>query len=428
MEQAKRQDSDRDVEWVLPAAIPFAELKSRDLEECIYWLFDALGAKDLEWRTGGSGGGAADGGRDLEAHFFTPTIDDDVEPQIWWIECKGRAGTLEKTEVQEACNNSTARDDLDVLVIATNTQFSNPTRDWVKDWQETHRRPKVKLWDKEHLERLLSRHPAVVLRLFSDALSVQGHVQAMEARFWNRLEYSPPGQLEKIWKDRNTLEFSAMSLFAAIASEFSSGSITKRPWAAILETNYLIKTLHMALVNVSYLVLKSMKSGTDQSPMIRAVCYLLMAALRDMEPEAAAELVNVSLYRGKEDEMPEEVRSLLLMPIIDQLLSELQDVCSDDCRRMSVVNGASLTQSADEIATYWERFDLKSSESGEEEQEGRRLLLETTDAPCIVGFPVGPDVSCPLFGVEPTTRNLAEVLGIAKRVIAFRKLQAAEKT
>lgn len=424
MTKTRAQDGENDIEWVLPAAIPFAELKSRDLEECVYWLFDALGAKDLEWRTGGSGNGAADGGRDLEAHFFTPGIDDDVEPQIWWVECKGRSGTVEKSEVQEACNNATAKDDLDVLVIATNTQFSNPTRDWVKDWQKKHRRPKVKLWDKEHLERLLSRHPAVVLRLFSDALSVQGQVQAMEARFWNRLEYSPPGQLQKIWTERKTLEFSEMSTFAAIASEFSNGSITKRPWAAMLETTSLIKTLHLAFVNVSYLVLKSVKSGTDQTPMIRAACYLLMAALQDMEPEAAADLVNVSLYRGKEEEMPEEVRSLLLMPIIDQLLSELQDVCSNDCTRMSAIKSANLTQSADEIATYWERFNSKGGETGEDEQDGRRLLIEKTDAPCKVGFPLGPEVSCPLFGIEPTTGNLAEVLGTAKRVIAFRKAEA----
>jgi hypothetical protein len=58
-----------DKEWVLPASIPFATLKRRDLEECVYWLLDAMGAKDLEWRTGGSGDGAADGGRDLEAHL-----------------------------------------------------------------------------------------------------------------------------------------------------------------------------------------------------------------------------------------------------------------------------------------------------------------------------------------------------------------------
>jgi hypothetical protein len=62
-------------EWVLPPAIPFANLKRQDLEECVFWLMDAMGAKDLEWRLGGTGGGASDGGRDLEAQFYAPGAD-----------------------------------------------------------------------------------------------------------------------------------------------------------------------------------------------------------------------------------------------------------------------------------------------------------------------------------------------------------------
>jgi hypothetical protein len=33
----------------------FADLKRQDLEECVFWLMDAMGAKDLEWRLGGKG-------------------------------------------------------------------------------------------------------------------------------------------------------------------------------------------------------------------------------------------------------------------------------------------------------------------------------------------------------------------------------------
>ncbi len=69
-----------------PAEIPFADLKARDLEECVCWLLDALGAKDLEWRLGGARGGAADGGRDLEAVFYTPAPGDDMDRQSWWVE------------------------------------------------------------------------------------------------------------------------------------------------------------------------------------------------------------------------------------------------------------------------------------------------------------------------------------------------------
>jgi hypothetical protein len=66
-----------DHDRVLPEYIPFANLKGKDLEECVYWLLDAMGGQGLEWRIGGSGGGAVDRGHDLEAHFFE--ADDEAE-------------------------------------------------------------------------------------------------------------------------------------------------------------------------------------------------------------------------------------------------------------------------------------------------------------------------------------------------------------
>lgn len=412
------------IDWVLPASIPFADLKGLDLEACVYWLFDALGAKDLEWRTGGSGGGAADGGRDLEAHFYTPSIDDELEPQVWWIECKGRSGTVEKAQIQEAANNALAKDNLDYLVIATNTQFSNPTRDWVKEWQAKHKRPKVKLWDSEHLERMLSKHPTVVLRLFSDGLSTQGRVQAMEARFWNRLEYSSPSFLKDIWKERKELEFSPMSMFAAIVSEFSNGEISKRSWGTALDTDSLVEALYLALLNVSYLFIRSSKSGSDQTPIIRGVSYLIMCALRKLESQEVVDLVRASLFRGKEEAMPDEVQEFLLMPIVNQLLLELQDVCSDDCVRMSAFRTTCLTQSNDEINTYWQRFD--ATECDVDEESENQLSLEQHNAPCKVGFTVNKNNGCPLFGIEAATKNLSEAFTIAKRVIEVRIAQEIE--
>lgn len=94
-----------------------------------------------------------------------PSPDGEMEPQRWWIECKGRKGTVDPDEIKSAVNNAQALGDLAYLVVVTNTTFSDPTRDWVKQWQSSRPRPKVKLWDHETLERLLSRHPTVVLRL-----------------------------------------------------------------------------------------------------------------------------------------------------------------------------------------------------------------------------------------------------------------------
>jgi hypothetical protein len=415
-------------EWVLPASIPFAELKGKDLEECLYWLMDAMGAKDLEWRTGGTGGGAADGGRDLEAHFYTPAAaDDNIDPQVWWIECKGRTGTVDANEVKNAVVNAQATDKLDCIVIATNTQFSNPTIDWVKEWQKKYPRPVVRLWDGAHLERLLSRHPEVVLRLFSQALSLQGRFQAMESRFWNKIEFVTERTLSDLWKNRDDIEVSAMGIFAATVNEFANGAITRRPWGAILDARSLLEVLQIGLVNVSYLLMRGSKAGVDQTPMTRAFAYLILCAIDVLPAENVARLIDDSIYRGKKDEMPEHVREFLLMPIADQLLSEMQDICSSDCRRLMALDRQTVTEDKDEVESYWLRLESTKVEDETEEAPKRHLRLERLDAPCIVGFPVDKDNGCPLFALQPTTNNVEELLAIIKRVAAFRKGQAAQK-
>jgi hypothetical protein len=244
----------------------------------VYWLFDAMGAKDLEWRTGGSSGGASDGGRDLEARFYTPGADSEIESQLWWIECKGRKGTVEADEVKSAIVNAAAKNGLDYIVIVTNTQFSNPTRDWVKEWQAKYIRPKVKLWDHAHLERLLSRHPDVVLRLFSEALSLQGRLHAMENRFWNKLEFIAPKRLADLWQARADIDLTALGVFAAIVNEFTNGTITCRPWGADLGQVSLLAVLYTSLINVGPLRIRSSKCGLDDTPIDRAFAYLILLA------------------------------------------------------------------------------------------------------------------------------------------------------
>jgi hypothetical protein len=412
-------------QWVLPASIPFADLKRKDLEECVYWLLDAMGAKDLEWRTGGTGDGAADGGRDLEAHFYTPSADGEIDTQKWWIECKGRKGTVEASEVKSSANNALAIENLDYVVIATNTQFSNPTRDWVKEWQAKHPRPKVKLWDHAQLERYLSKHPDVVLRLFSEALSLEGRFKAMENRFWNKLEFVTPMSLKELWKAREEIELTAMGLFAAVVNEFANGNISHRPWGALLSTKSLLEVLQIGLMNVGYLLMRSSRGGIDSEPISRAFVYLILAALDALPAENVARLITNSLFHCKGDEMPEYVQDVLLMPIVGQLLSEMQDVCSSDCARVSSSRRDTFTKDKDEIDEYWLRFEPEGVE--EETADRHFLLIEGYNEPCIVGFPVDKNNGCPLFRLKPSVQNLGEVLAVIKRVAYFRKSQAVEK-
>ena len=410
---------------IIPSAIPFESMKGSDLEECVYWLLDAMGAKDLEWRSGGVGGGAADGGRDLEATFYAPSADGEMDTQKWWIECKGRKGTVEPDAVKQAVVNTQSRSDIDVLVVVTNAQFSNPTKDWLREWQGNHPRPKVKLWERSHLERFLSRHPDVVLRLYSEALSFEGRFKAMEDRFWNKLEFENTGTLSELWKKREEFNFTAMGLFAAIVNEFAHGSISLRPWGTLLDKENVLSVLQLGLLNLGYLAIRANKVGTEQLPLFRAFAYLILRALEYHSGKGIAEFLVKAINRDHSEPMPESVKEYLLLPIVNQLQSEMQDVCSSQCERIMALDRSALLEPTDEISDYWRRFDPAG---GIEPEEERRLVrLEKHDAKCVVGFSLDKEHSCQLFEIDPKLDAISDLFEVIKRVSAFRRAEYAIK-
>lgn len=65
--------------WVLPTEIQFDLLKGNQLEECVFWLLDGIGAKNIGWRIGGKGGGAAA----MEAETSRPRFSLPVKMALW---------------------------------------------------------------------------------------------------------------------------------------------------------------------------------------------------------------------------------------------------------------------------------------------------------------------------------------------------------
>ncbi len=410
--------SDTTPAWVLPTSIPFSELKAHDLEECVYWLFDAMGARDLEWRKGGSGGGAADGGRDLEATFYVPSPDGEMEAQRWWVECKGRSGTLENSAVQNTLNNATGSGNLACIVIVTNTTFSNPTRDWVKTWQANHPQPKVRLWDRITLERLLCHHPDVVLRLFSEALSTSGRLEALRERFWNRLEYIPVNTLREVWFERENLEIGPLERMALIANEFAQGNIEQRPWAGAAESQAVIDTFEIGLLNLRYLWFRVINLGVDESSLIRTFAYLVLATLQFLDAEQVAKRILKLVVEGDGRTLPDELVEMLLMPILDQLANEMAEVCSADCHRFFESEPRNQPRQEYSIANYWDRLEQEGAPVSDEPQQFIRL--EQTTKPCKVGFELNHERSCPLYQMDPSAENIAEFLSMIKLVLEFR--------
>lgn len=410
--------------WVLPSSIPFDRLKARDLEECIYWLMDSLGARDLEWRTGGAGNGAADGGRDLEAWFYSPAPDGDMEGQRWWIECKGRSGTLEPDAVKHACVNAHGQKDLAYLVIVTNTDFSNPTRDWVKEWQVKNPVPKVKLWDRSSLERMLSKHPGAVARLFDEALSTAGLLEVVREGFWNRFDHASPKALQSFWAERETLEIGELELVALIVSEFANGDISRRPWGVACTPHERVYALASVVGNLPYLSIRANRAGINQEPLIRGVAYLIQAALMRATAESVAEIILAQLSGEDDEPFPANIRSALLDPILTTLLGDLGDICSNGCPRIMLNEPRSLIGGADPSANYWAR--LRPEGGPQAEDDGRRFHIEATREPCAVGFALDGEHSCPLFEDLPEPDKLAELLAIVDRVTEFRMREAAD--
>jgi hypothetical protein len=411
-------DNTGDMPWVLPTEIPFAELKGKALEECLFWLLDGMGARDLEWRLGGKGDGAADGGRDLEARFIAPGPEGQIETTRWWIECKGRTGTVEKGVVTSACNNALADDAIDCLVIVTNTTFSNPTRDWVKTWQMRFPKPRVLLWDQPILERMLAAQPATVLRLFEDALSSAGHLQALSERFWSRLDYSSIDRARRIWTERETLEIGPMERIALIANEFAHGSIDERPWAGACTAEEASAACQMAMFNLLYLYSRVTRADAEQGPIINTVAYLLLATLNHGQGDQLKSVMEVALRTEGGEPFPLQVLDLLLGPMLNALRGDLQLVCSSECDRFFRRDSLDRWENRNPIETYWARFGPSGAPRRPEPDSYARL--ESTRMPCRVGFEVDEERCCPLYQTDISAENFEDFFAVATRVLEAR--------
>jgi hypothetical protein len=407
-------------DFLLPTEIPWADLVGKDLEECLYWLMHSLGAKDIQWRLGGTGGGASDGGRDLELVFSIPTPDGEMSKQKWWVEAKGRTNTVEPGVVKEAANNVVGRNDVDVLVVATNSLFSNATRDWVTEWQRGRPRPVVRLWDRHYLERLLSQHPEAAIRLFSKALSVQGKVEVVRSRFWNYTTYAGEPLLQELWQKRADIEWSDMAFIAVIASECANGDLAVHPWLGEVSSEQRLALLSTALENILYFCFRANDVGVSQDPYLSACAYMLLSALHIDDLSVVLDVLNRS-WEGRtgDSKADEAMRRFAVTPIINALGNQLSDVCVDDCQRVSL---DPRTLSKPEIETFWERLNPPSVGNEGERRRGR-LMIEDGRRPCHVGLDLSTTVFCPLVRVEydEGKLNVEETLQLFQQIIRARK-------
>jgi hypothetical protein len=403
----------------LPSEIPWGSLKGKDLEEGLYWLFDAMGAREMEWRLGGTGDGTSDGGRDLEVLFSFPSPDAEMITQRWWIEAKGRNKTVEKVAVTNSVLNAAGNQGVDVLVIATNTNFSNPTSDWVKQWQANHPWPKVRLWDRYHLERLFSKHPEAVVRLFPSLLTIQGKLEVVKSRFWNFSAYASKIVLDQLWKSRQAIEWNDEAIVSVLASEMANGDILQRPWHATISDKRQLKVLVVALLNILPFCIRADKAGGEQTPYFKAIGLLISLSLIRSGADKTVRFISEAWDTADGITFPEELRRIVIKPILDQMAREYRDACTSDCRRV-VTDPIEMTES--EITSYWKRFLVSPNEEPNQDEDRRVLTIESYKTPCKVGFRAVGKRCCPLMEFEErdTFPAIDEMLSSFARILSHR--------
>lgn len=402
--------------------IPWERLKRSDLEACLFWLLDAMGAKELTWRRGGSGHGTSDQGRDLECLFYASDPDGEMQQQRWWIEAKGRTGTVEPSAVKDAVVNASANREISTLVIATNTQFSNPTIDWVQQWSRNSQTSGlcVRLWDRVQLERLICRHPEVIFRIFSsDVLDAQGRAEVIRSRFLNRSERAGEKDLRFLWDHAGRIQWSEDLFLAVLVAEFENGDIGSRPWGMVASGDKILATLGFSLVNLLYFVVRRTRHPVEQSPYLSAVSYLSVMALTIVSAERLA-----TYYWDVLADLP-DLRYSTIKPVVDTMLDELLGACSGDCERILYCGTREPDRSLQKPrADYWSRF-LPPQDNKEDDKTKRSgaLIISENSKPCKIDLQISQEGTCPIADCDIKKGGVDElvvVLGTVAAVLAKR--------
>ena len=131
------------------------------------------------------------------------------------------------------------------------------------------------------------------------------------------------------------MEFSDLGLFAVIANEFANGDVDIRPWGVTASRDEVLAALSLSLANRPYLLFRNTRRGGDEKAVIRAYAYLLLCALNSSRAEEIADLFLNSVFGRYKEPIPDNIKMMLVMPILQQLHFELMNVCASDCLRIS---------------------------------------------------------------------------------------------
>ncbi|GAT69007.1 hypothetical protein PS9374_04672 [Planomonospora sphaerica] len=381
----------------------------------MFSLLSSMGAVDLAWRKGGVGGGAADGGRDLEAKFPRSTPDGDFELESWWIESKGREGSVEADAVKSAIINASGYQDVDVIVIVTNTQFTNPTRDWVSEWSRTHPRPRIRLWDRPRLQILIEKHPLAAARIMPSILDDDERIETLANQFWEAGRIPLIEDASYFWNKTHAIA-SMDAITCMVAAEVIYGDLGDRPWGTLIDRT---RAHEAAVYALAVFPMTFMRIGNLPDKKLEEIsAYLLQCAIRAGDPASILEVLKdpLSFIEGKEVELfkqaSESYQKYIATPLWNAAAGHLRDACMQDCGRLMGEVSYLGQDPASEI--FWRRFNKNLPSPSD-----RILTIVNRNEPCAIGLPISDDRECPFFDSETPSLTTIEDIGfvIRKRMI-----------
>lgn len=403
----------------LQERLDFSEINPVDFENLVFHLLDEMGFANLIWRKGGEGNSATDGGRDLEGTFWTisPALS---KEEKYWFEVKYRTSQLEKTQVQTTVINSSGNNTKDNVVIITNKTISNPTLDWIKEFQDTHKRPNVTVWQGHDLELLLRKNPRTLAKFLSSSLAFSGRCKVIESKFSNLMLLPAGGELDELWNKREEYQENSYLTFVAVIAEVEYGDIIQHPWGMKLDSTRLFAVAATGMLNIFPFVFKCSSLNREQRVIVDGMAYLVQCLLIRCGSELTANvLFNPEQYSEFGHKIHDELKITRYEPIFNAMFHDLGVYCSSKCcRKLHYIT-------PDEKPDYFLRFVESSNQS---KIDDRFLIMNSIKDECKLGL-VATDKYCPLGASDGLPNNfetLNEKLEFARMVIERRAGEARE--
>ena len=400
----------------LQHSLDFSDITPEDFENLVFHLLDEMGFSNIQWRKGGPGNSATDGGRDLEAKAWS--IQPGASRELnYWVEVKYRSNNLEKSQVQSTVLNSAADAKRDNILIITNSAISNPTLDWINEFQESHRLPLVSVWQGHDLELMLRKNGSTLSRFLPHSLASSGKRKVIESKFLNLVTLPSGVELDDLWDQRSHVLTAPMLLFAACTGEIVHGDINNRPWPIIANEDQLLDLAAMSLVNLYPLIVKCNRIERSHDVFVESIAYILQCVALKVGEDAATNLICDPERIFDAESLSDELRGNRLYPIMSQIYHDLAFHCSeiDYCRKLSYGRG-------EPDKHFFQRFQEPKVEEAEDKSDSSFLVISSKDQRCQLDL-VDAKSECPLVNELPddiTINQVKERFAFAAEVIKAR--------